>query len=218
MGRMPCLAAIAALLMGFACEAQQAREYTIDPGGSDIHWLVYKAGTLSRLGHNHVISVAGLTGRVTVNGGDLGKSQFELSFPVASLVVDDPKLRSGLGADFASVPTADDVAGTRKNMLTDKVLDGEKFQTISVKGTGPSGTSESQMMKITVQLLGNSIELAVPTKVVVSGSTVTASGEFELTHAALGMKPFSVMLGALQVADNMKFAYRIRGEAAPATN
>jgi len=211
-------AALAGLTAGFAAGAQDARVYSIDPAASEIHWLVYKAGTLSRLGHNHVISVAGLTGKVTVNGAELGKSQFELSFPVASLVVDDPKLRSGLGADFASVPTADDVAGTRKNMLTDKVLDGEKYQTIAVKGSGPSGTAESQTLKLTVELLGRTVDLTVPTKVVVNGERLTATGEFELTHAQLGMKPFTVMLGALQVADGMKFSYKITAASASAKN
>ena len=46
-------------------------------------------------------------------------------------------LRSTLGADFASVPTADDIAGTRSNMLGDKVLDGEKHPRIRIAGTGP---------------------------------------------------------------------------------
>ena len=66
----------------------------------------------------------------------------------------------------------------------------------------------------TVELLGRAVELTVPTKVVVSGDRVTASGEFELTHAQLGMKPFTVMLGALQVADGMKFVYEITAQAA----
>jgi hypothetical protein len=217
MRRIPWLAGLAALLTGLATGAQESREYTVDPSASDIHWLVYKAGTLSKLGHNHVISVAGLTGRVTV-AGDLADSRFELSFPVASLVVDDPQLRANLGEDFASVPTAEDKAGTHRNMLTDKVLDGAKFQSISVKGTGPKSVGESQTLNITVELLGRAVELTVPAEVTMTRDTLTANGEFELTHEALGMKPFSVMLGALQVAENMKFVYRVRAEASPAKN
>ena len=216
MRRIPWLAALAALLAGFAAGAQGAREYSIDPAASDIHWLVYKAGTFSKLGHNHVISVAGLTGRAITTGSDLTKASFELSFPVASLVVDDPQLRAGLGPDFASVPTADDKAGTRKNMLTDKVLDGDKFQTITVKGSGPIGGSQGQTLKLTVELLGRSVPLTVPTRVVVNGDTLTASGEFELTHEALGLKPFTVMLGALAVAENMRFVYKVSAKASPA--
>jgi polyisoprenoid-binding protein YceI len=197
--------------------ADDARQYSIDASGSDVHWLVYKAGTLARLGHNHVISVPDLAGSVTANPVDLSASRFELQFPVAALVVDDPKLRSGLGPDFASVPSADDIAGTRKNMLSDRVLMAEKFGTIKVTGVGPAGAPGAQTLQITVELLGRKVPLTVPTQVEMHGDDLTASGEFDLTHTALGMMPFTVMLGALQVADSMKFVYRIHAVAAPAS-
>jgi polyisoprenoid-binding protein YceI len=195
--------------------AEDARQYTIDAAGSDVHWLVYKAGSLARLGHNHVISVADLTGTATANAGDPSASRFELQFHVQALNVDDPKLRSGLGPDFASVPSENDIAGTRKNMLSDKVLMGEKYQTIKVTGVGPSGAADAQTLEITVELLGRKVPVVVPTKLEIHGDDLTASGEFDLTHSALGMMPFTVMLGALQVADNMKFFYRIHATAAP---
>ena len=195
--------------------ADETRQYSIDAAGSDVHWLVFKAGSLARLGHNHVISVADLAGTVTTNAADPSASRFELQFHVQALTVDDPKLRSGLGPDFESVPSENDIAGTRKNMLSDRVLMGEKHQTIKVMGVGPSGPPDAQTLQITVELLGRSVPLTVPTKVEMHGDDLTASGEFELTHTALGMMPFTVMLGALQVADNMKFFYRIHATAAP---
>jgi hypothetical protein len=217
MVRLRCgLAAV--LLLAGAAGADESRQYAIDAAGSDVHWLVFKAGTLARLGHNHVISVAGLTGAVSADGADLSASRFELQFSVASLVVDDPTQRSGLGQDFSSVPSADDIAGTRKNMLGERVLMGDRFSTIRVSGQGPIGTADAQTLQITVELLGRSVALTVPTKVEVQGDELTASGEFELTHAALGMTPFSVMLGALQVADTMKFVYRIHATAAASKN
>ena len=204
----------AVLLFAGYAGADESRQYTIDAAGSDVHWLVYKSGSLARLGHNHVISVAGLAGNVTADGATLSASHFELQFPVASLVVDDPTLRSGLGQDFSSVPSADDIAGTRKNMLSERVLMGDHFSTIRVSGQGPVGAADTQTLQITVDLLGRSVALTVPTKVEVRGDEISASGEFELTHTALGMTPFSVMLGALQVADKMKFVYRIHATAA----
>ena len=206
-----------ALLLAGSAGAEEGRQYAIDPTGSDVHWLVFKAGTLARLGHNHVIAVAGLAGSVSA-GTDPSASHFELQFPVASLVVDDANLRNALGPDFASVPSADDIAGTRKNMLSERVLMGDHFATIRVTGQGPSGPAGAQTLQITVELLGRSVALTVPAAVEMHGDELTASGEFELTHAALGMTPFSVMLGALQVADKMKFVYRIHATAVPPTN
>jgi polyisoprenoid-binding protein YceI len=200
-----------------AATAQDAREYSVDGSKSEIHWLIYKAGSLARLGHNHVISVADLTGRATVDPSDPSKSRFELQFPVTSLVVDDPKLRAELGADFSSVPKPDDIAGTRKNMLGEKVLDADKHQTIRVTGVGPTGKADAQTLKITVELLGRSVDLTVPAHVTIDADTLSANGEFDLTHTALGMEPFSVMLGALQVADGMKFIYNVQAKAAQGT-
>jgi len=215
--RLRCGLATVWLFAGVAV-ADESRQYTIDAAGSDVHWLVYKAGTLARLGHNHVIAVAGLTGHVSADAANPSTSRFELQFPVASLVVDDPKLRNGLGQEFSSVPSADDIAGTSKNMLSERVLVGDRFATIRVSGQGPVGAADAQTLQIAVELLGRSVALTVPTKVEIGGDELTASGEFELTHTALGMTPFSVMLGALQVADRMKFVYRIHATAAPPKN
>jgi hypothetical protein len=99
-------------------------------------------------------------------------------------------------------------------MLGDRVLDSEHHKMIRVTGMGPSGQGDAQNLKVTVELLGRSVELMVPTKVTMEGDRLTATGEFDLTHAMLGMMPFTVMLGALQVADNMKFVYHVEATAA----
>ncbi len=75
---------------GFAAAQGADRVFAIDAAASDIHWLVYKAGALARLGHNHVIAVPGLRGSVTVGAQDLSASHFEIVIPVADLVIDDP--------------------------------------------------------------------------------------------------------------------------------
>jgi hypothetical protein len=80
---------------------------------------------------------------------------------------------------------------------------------------GPLDTQGAQTLKIKVELLGRSIDLSVPTKIDVTPERVEASGDFELNHADLGMQPFSVMMGALQVAEKMSFSYRIVAQPAP---
>jgi hypothetical protein len=200
---------------GLAAAQGADKVYKIDGGASDIHWLVYKAGALARLGHNHAIAVPSPQGSVTVNAQDLAESTFELAFKVGDLVIDNPQLRSTLGEDFASVPTADDIAGTQHNMLSDKVLNGEMFPTIRVTGTGPVGAPGMQVLKLKVELLGRVVDLTVPTRVAVADDRVEAVGEFELNHADLGMKPFSVMMGALQVGEKLSFSYHVVARAVP---
>jgi polyisoprenoid-binding protein YceI len=201
---------LVALLLAGACFAQDAgRTYTVDATESDVHWLVYKAGALARLGHNHTIAVGDLRGTVRANAANLSASSFELEFTVASLVVDDPELRKTLGADFESVPSEKDIEGTRGNMLGERVLDGEKFPKIRITGTGPATRDGAQAFAVKVEMLGRTVDLTVPTKVTVEDESVVATGEFELNHADLGMKPFSVMAGALQVGEKLSFSYRV---------
>jgi hypothetical protein len=53
----------------------------------------------------------------------------------------------------------------------------------------------------------------VPTHVTVEGDVLTATGEFSLQHEDLGMKPFSVMMGALQVGPQIDFIYHVHAVA-----
>ena len=201
---------VPALLASAAAAAQSgAQRYVVDPGASDIHWLVYRAGAFARFGHNHVVSVAALDGRVSVDPNDLARSTFELEIPVGDLVVDDPTLRRGLGEEFASEPSADDVAGTRRNMLSNRVLNAEQHPAVRVTGTGPMSSGAGQTLKMTMHLLGRAVDVTVPTSVTLEGDRLEASGAFELTHEQLGLEPFSVMGGALQVGNRLSFTYRI---------
>jgi hypothetical protein len=125
-------------------------------------------------------------------------------------VVDDPALRATLGADFASVPTAADIAGTRTNMLSESVLDGEKYPALRIVGTGPATREGKQVLSVQVEMLGRTVDQTVPTEVSIDNGELRAKGEFELNHADLGMQPFSVMMGALQVGEKLSFTYDVK--------
>jgi hypothetical protein len=94
-------------------------------------------------------------------------------------------------------------------MLSERVLAGDQFSTIRITGKGPEGAGSAQTLKLTVELLGRSVALTVPTKVEVTADGVAATGQFELNHADLGMLPFTVMMGALQVGEKLSFSYRV---------
>lgn len=191
-----------------AALAQSAGVYEIDPDASEIHWRIYKAGAFARFGHNHVIAVAQPSGTVTV-ADDMADSTVAIEFPVAELSVDDPQLRTRYGEDFASEPSAEDLAGTRANMLTAQVLNGEAFPAITLTGTALSGSGADQMIELTVAILGRMINLSVPVTVSFSENMLRAQAEFRLVHEDLGMEPFSVMMGALQVAPEIDFTVDI---------
>ena len=182
--------------------------YQVSAEDSDIRIFVYRAGTLSRFGHNHVMSVAGLTGRVWIHPA-FEKSGLELSFPVAQLVVDDPEARKASGDDFPpEIPQADR-DGTHSNMLRAEVLDAEHFQQITLKSAKVSGTPAAPRILMHVTIKDASHDVEIPAAVQIEGQRLTATGEFDIKQTDFGIKPFSVGLGALQVKDELHVKFKV---------
>ncbi len=67
--------------------------YRIDPARSELRLLVYRAGTMARLGHNHVIVNHAVAGWARYSGRPAAAS-FSLRVPVADFVIDDAQMRS----------------------------------------------------------------------------------------------------------------------------
>ncbi|MEO8630138.1 MAG: YceI family protein [Betaproteobacteria bacterium] len=214
------LSFFALLLSGGIVHAQKSAEagvaiYRIDPQTSDIRLLVYRDGVLSTFGHNHVVSLKDFTGTIHLQP-KLAQSRVELDIPVDRLVVDDAAVRRDEGQDFASQPSENDVAGTRTNMQSSALLNVMHFPTIKITGTsGPVDAKNSAMLDLSVQLVGHEIKLTIPATLKLDGDQLEASGEVELTHKQLGLKPFTALLGSLRVAEQMKFKYRIRARKVP---
>jgi hypothetical protein len=186
--------------------------YQIDAENSDIRFFIYRTGMLAPFGHNHVVSVGHFGGTVYLHP-NVERSSVELVIPVDRLIVDDPVLRSEAGDEFSSKPSADDINGTRANMLGKRLLDANQYPIIRVKGRKGSSVQELEsVLNLSVEFLGRVIELSVPVALRLKGDELEVSGAFRLTHGQLGMTPFSVMMGALQVADEMDVKYRVRAE------
>lgn len=190
----------------------EVRVYTIDAAQSELHWRIYRAGAMARLGHNHVISIEEFEGSVTLASA-LADSAWELSFQVADLIIDDPALRARYGEDFESEPSEDDKAGTKTNMLTDRVLNGEMYSEIRLTGEGVTGSLASAQLPVSIQMLGRTIEQSFPASISVTADAITVEGEYRLTHADLGMEPFSLFGGVISVGEDLDFSYRIHAVA-----
>jgi polyisoprenoid-binding protein YceI len=185
-----------------------ATVYEIDPQASELSILVYRGGTLSRLGHNHVMTSKSLAGRVWLQQ-QFAKSGFELSFPVANLIVDDPQARRAAGSDFPpEIPQADK-DGTRKNMLRPDVLDAEHYPRVEVRSVKVEGTLQAPQLTARITIKDASRDIAIPAAIAVDGSRLTASGEFDILQTDFGMKPFSVALGALEVQDRLHLRFKL---------
>jgi hypothetical protein len=182
--------------------------YQIDAQASDLHILVYRGGTFARLGHNHVVSSKSLAGRVWMQP-QFSASGFELSFPVADLVVDDPQARQAAGSDFPPDIPAADKEGTRKNMLRAEVLDAEHYPRVAVRSATVAGSLQMPQITARITIKDASREVPVPATIAIDGNRLTASGEFEILQTEFGIKPFSVALGALEVKDRLLVRFKL---------
>ncbi len=182
--------------------------YQIDSQASALHIFVYRGGTFARLGHNHVITSKSVTGRVWVRS-PFPASSFELSFPVADLIVDDPEARRAAGSDFPPEIADADKEGTRKNMLRKEVLDAATYPNVTVKSATVEGSLEAPKITARITIRDASRNVTVPTRIEINGDRLTASGEFDIQQTDFGIKPFSIALGALEVQDRLHVRFNL---------
>ncbi len=181
--------------------------YRIDASQSELRILVYRAGPMAMLGHDHVIINRTLGGWVRY-AGTVPEASFALTVPDAGFVVDDDRARREEGADFAEETPEEAKSGTMRNMQSPAVLDSEQFPEITVRSVTITGAPGELMATVAVSVAGHESTLEVPFTLEISPGRLTASGALWVRQSALGLTPLSVMLGALRVRDDMRIKFR----------
>ena len=185
-----------------------AGEYRIDSSASELRLLVYRAGPLANLGHNHVMVNRAVTGLVQI-GTDVPASSFSLSVRADGFVVDDTQARQEEGGDFPGDVPEDAKAGTRRNMLSGAVLNAAEFPDITVKSASLAGTLNELNADLEISAAGHTSRISVPLNLEGDAHHFVAAGSMELRQTALGLTPYSLMHGALQVQDAMQLEFKI---------
>jgi hypothetical protein len=183
-------------------------EYPIDSSGSELRLLVYRAGPLGNLGHNHVMVNRAVTGLVQI-GADVPASSFSLKLRADSFVIDDAQSRQEEGGDFPGDIPEDAKEGTRRNMLSSAVLNADEFPDISVKSVSLTGTVNELNADLEISAAGHTSRLSVPLALQGDAHRFTAVGSMELRQTTLGLVPYSLLHGALQVQDAMQLKFKI---------
>ncbi len=194
--------------------------YTVAAAESLLIVRAYRGGTLGAAGHNHLIASRALEGVVRVPA-DPAQASFELTLPVDSFTVDEQGLREAEhSADFPPAVPQSAREGTRRNMLGPALLDAAGFPLITLRGAGfETGAQGELRARIEVGVRGAGHQILVPIRYQLAGGTLTVSGDLALRQSELGLRPFSVMLGALQVQDALQVSFRLVAHAGalPAT-
>lgn len=211
-------AAISIALLLFGCSLPAGRErkapeptapppggagYRIDPARSELRLLVFRAGPMARLGHDHVIVNRELSGWVNPAGASAAAS-FALEIPAAGFTVDEAAARAAEGPDFAEPITDDARQGTRRNMLGEALLDAEHFATIVVRSMRIEGREPALTVEVSITVAGHESRQLVPFVLERTNQQLAATADFRLRQSALGLTPFSVLMGALAVQDEFR--------------
>jgi polyisoprenoid-binding protein YceI len=181
--------------------APPATVFRVDPQRSWLQLRIYRAGALSKLGHNHIITGA-LAGAIAVPADATARTA-DLYVEVAALVVDAPAARAAAGEGFTSTPSEGDIERTRKNMLGDKVLDAAAHPFITAHITQLVAGDETSDVRLALTIRDHTAVMTVPVVRHGNGDELSIQAHFTTDHATLGLKPFSALFGALAVAERI---------------
>lgn len=178
--------------------------YRVDSRQSLVVVEVRRGGSLSRLGHDHVVSARDVEGYVAPQAG-----RADLRVALEGLTVDEPELRRAAG--FDTQPSASDIAGTRANML-ERVLETAKFPyaLIRIDRAGPADT-----LDVRIVLHGMTRVLHVPANVRMNDAQMDIAGRLEFNQTDFGITPFSILGGAVAVRDRLGLSFAIHAQRQP---
>ena len=182
--------------------------YEVDAEHSEVEFLVYKAGSLAAFGHNHTVEARQFSGEVYL-APRFEDSLFSLRLPVQDFEVDRAEARAAAGPDFASRPSANDIKGTSEHMLGADGLDAGQYPDVTIQSVSVSGAEARAEMTVRITLHGTARDMKVPVAVSREGDDLSATGDFELRQTEFGVRPYSALGGALQVADALKVHFQI---------
>ena len=188
--------------------ADDGRVLRIVPADSEVRILVYREGRLAKLGHNHVLVSREVQGYVFL-ADTLRESRADLYFPVASLIVDDPADRAAAGDEFAGVPSEQAVAGTRRNLLGERVLEAERFPFIVLGAAVAGGDLERAALTLKLTIKDGQTTIPVDVEMMVTEQGIEIAGSFEVAQTKLGIEPYSVLGGALRVRDQIELRFSL---------
>jgi hypothetical protein len=157
--------------------------HRVDSANSWARVYVYRAGAMARLGHNHIVLTRDIGGELWM-GAEPADAAFHLVLPVESLIVDPPELRA------ARYPTieiwSERIRRSGDGLSADIVL-----------------AARGELSRVTVPV---TIEEARPDMLI-------ANGKFTLRQSDVGLAPFSVLMGAIAVRDELEIEYSITVES-----
>jgi polyisoprenoid-binding protein YceI len=182
----------------------QGGTYQVDQSASSVFIHVGKGGLFSFAAHDHEVAAPALGGTVVLDQTDAAKSSVSLDFDAAALKV------TGKGEPAKDVPEV------QAAMLSDRVLDVQRYPKITFRSTRVSVASKAAdrfSLNITGDLTLHGTTKPVTTRVEVGlkDTTLTATGTTKIRQTDFGMQPVTVAGGTVKVKDELEVSFRVVG-------
>ena len=193
-------ATVAAGIVGLT--AQTTERFAIDPAVSTITLQAGKSGVFSFAGHDHEIVAPVSDGEIALDRLDISRSRISIRFDAKSLKV------TGRGEP------AGDVAEVQQVMLSDRVLDVQKYPVISFTSRTMSVTKRSGD-QITVQVAGDlalhgvTRPLALPVDVQLAADQIRANGKAVVRQTEFGIEPVKAGGGTVRVKNDVDVSFSV---------
>ena len=192
--------AVAAWLFTQAAPSRPA-VLTIDAAESRVEIEVGKAGLLGFAGHAHDVVEPAVSGRVTFDPSDWGRSSVSLEFDASALRV------TGKGEPLSDVPEVQRV------MMSNQVLDVARFPKIAFQSsrvtlTEPAPASATVLVEGDMTLHGTTRRMVIRAAVTLGpGDRITARGTFSLKQSDYGIVPVTAGGGTVRVKDELDIRF-----------
>ena len=191
---------------GLDAAGQVGSDFRVDPRSTTVVVNVGRAGLLSFAGHDHEVAAPAVEGRISLNPADMSRSRVTLQFDAKAMKV------TGRGEP------ADDVAEVQRTMLSDRVLDVQRYPTIAFESERVSVQERmSDGFRLHVEgmltLHGTAQKISVPVAVRLAGGRMTATGTVTVRQSAFGIRPITAAAGTVRVKDEVAVTFTIAATA-----
>jgi polyisoprenoid-binding protein YceI len=178
------------------------REFRVDQAASQVTVHVGRAGAFGFVGHDHEVAVPNVDGTIVLDSADATKSTITLKFDVTTMKV------TGQGEPAADVPEVQRV------MLSDRVLDAQRYPTIAFTSRRIVIVKQAvDQLALRVEgdltLHGVTRPITVPVDVRLAADRLTATANATVRQTDFGIRPVTAGAGTVKVKDELAVAFRI---------
>jgi polyisoprenoid-binding protein YceI len=180
----------------------QTDTFKLDPAATRVTVRVGKAGLFAVAGHMHEVAAPAVSGTISVDRTDIGRSVVMLEFDATALKV------TGTGEPV------DDLPEVQRVMMSARVLDVRQypkitFQSRRVQVGRRVGDRVTLQLDGDLSLHGVTRPVTVPVDLHLSADSLVAEGTVTVRQTDFGIRPVTAGAGTVKVKDQVEVVFQV---------